>query len=63
MNRRSSMVIGIAIASALSAVCGPAGAQTSACAPRSDGEGKRVEEAGFVALGGLEQWVTIRGDE
>jgi pimeloyl-ACP methyl ester carboxylesterase len=57
------MVVGVAIASALSAVCGLAGAQTSACATRPDGEGKRVEETGFVALGGIEQWVTIRGDD
>ena len=30
---------------------------------RSSGEGKRIEEAGFVPIGGLEQWVTIRGDD
>jgi pimeloyl-ACP methyl ester carboxylesterase len=38
-------------------------AQPTACASRQSGDGARVEEAGFVSLGGLEQWVTIRGDD
>jgi pimeloyl-ACP methyl ester carboxylesterase len=38
-------------------IAGPA----LACTPQSSGNGKRIEEAGFVELGGLEQWVTIRG--
>jgi pimeloyl-ACP methyl ester carboxylesterase len=59
--RRSPMVIGIALA--LIAACGPAGAQGSACTARSDSESKRVDEAAFVALGGIDQWVTIRGDD
>lgn len=29
--------------------------------PMSSSDGKRIEEAGFVELGGIEQWVTIRG--
>jgi pimeloyl-ACP methyl ester carboxylesterase len=62
MNTRSS-VLGIALAAGFAAICGAASAQTRACAPRSDSEGKRFEEAGFVVLGGIEQWVTIRGDD
>lgn len=44
-------------------LCSGANAQTSACAARSSGGGTRIEEAGFVTLGGIEQWVTIRGDD
>ena len=32
-----------------------------ACTSLSSSNGKRIEEAGFVSLGGLDQWVTIRG--
>lgn len=38
-------------------------AQANACTPRSNSEGQRIEEAGFVTVGGIEQWVTVRGDE
>jgi pimeloyl-ACP methyl ester carboxylesterase len=38
-------------------------AQALACAPLPAAEGPRIEEAGFVAIGGIEQWVTIRGDD
>jgi pimeloyl-ACP methyl ester carboxylesterase len=62
MNTRSLTMIGF-ISAALLAVCAPAGAQTSACETRTRSAGKRVEETRFVALGGIEQWVTIRGDD
>jgi hypothetical protein len=32
-------------------------------APEADPPGKRIEEANFLAIGGIEQWVTIRGDD
>ena len=38
-------------------------AQPTACASRQSSNGTRIEEAGFVSIGGLEQWVTIRGDD
>ena len=38
-----------------------AAAQAMACAPRSAGEGSRVDEAGWITLGGIEQWITISG--
>lgn len=38
-----------------------AAAQSMACAPRSAGEGSRIDEAGWVTLGGIEQWITFRG--
>ena len=40
-------------------VVGPA----LACTSQSSSNGKRIEEAGFVKLGGLDQWVTIRGSD
>jgi pimeloyl-ACP methyl ester carboxylesterase len=59
MNRRFAIVVGV-----LTAVMPfAAGAQTLGCAARSSSDAKRVEEAGFVTLGGIEQWVTIRGDD
>jgi pimeloyl-ACP methyl ester carboxylesterase len=61
MNTR--MVAGTAIASVLLGLSAAAQAQPSACAPRADGGGARIEEAGFVPLGGVEQFVTIRGDD
>lgn len=38
-------------------------AQPSSCTPHAQSQGKRVDEAGFVPLGGIEQWVTVRGDD
>ena len=38
-------------------------AQPSACTPHANSQGNRVDEAGFVPLGGIEQWVTVRGDD
>jgi pimeloyl-ACP methyl ester carboxylesterase len=40
-----------------------ADAQPAACTSRSGGDGASIEEASFVPLGGIEQWVTIRGDD
>jgi pimeloyl-ACP methyl ester carboxylesterase len=31
--------------------------------PKADPPGKRIEEANFLTIGGIEQWVTIRGDD
>jgi proline iminopeptidase len=55
-------VIGVVIGAHL-ALCEGADAQPVSCAARSSSEGKRVEEAGFVSIGGIDQWVTIRGDD
>jgi proline iminopeptidase len=63
MKTRFVTVIGVVIGAAHLALCGGADAQSVSCAARSSSEGQRVEEAGFVALGGIEQWVTIRGDD
>src|SRR5687767_1627950 len=45
------------------ALSAAANAQPTACASRSSGDGARIEEASFVPLGGIEQFVTIRGDD
>ena len=29
----------------------------------AQGSGQRIEQASFITVGGIEQWVTIRGDE
>jgi proline iminopeptidase len=63
MKVRLPTVVGLAVAHAQLALCLCADAQPAACAARSSGEGKRVEEAGFLPLGGVDQWVTIRGDD
>jgi len=39
-----------------------ADAQPAACASRSSSSGAGIDEASFVQLGGIEQFVTIRGD-
>ncbi len=39
-------------------IAGPAQAEPVTCE-----NGERVNEAGFVPVGGIEQWVTIRGDD
>jgi pimeloyl-ACP methyl ester carboxylesterase len=62
MNIRFLVAIGVGIAAAHLPFGGAAHAQIQACAPRASGDGNRVEEAAFVALGGIEQWITIRGD-
>jgi pimeloyl-ACP methyl ester carboxylesterase len=56
MKARVAALVGVA----LMAACSGATAQTLACAARSSDEGTRIDEAGFVVLGGIEQWVTIR---
>jgi pimeloyl-ACP methyl ester carboxylesterase len=54
-------VLGLAIAcSASSAVVE---AQPKACATRPSSDGAGIDEASFVQLGGIEQFVTIRGDD
>jgi pimeloyl-ACP methyl ester carboxylesterase len=58
----SRMVAGTAIASAFLVLSAAAHGQPSACTPRASG-GARIEEASFVSLGGIEQFVTIRGDD
>jgi pimeloyl-ACP methyl ester carboxylesterase len=63
MKTRFVTIIGVVISAAHLALCEGADAQTVSCAARSSGEGKRVAEAGFVAIGGIDQWVTIRGDD
>ena len=59
--RAQRMHPGLALAVALW-VC-----QLAACADEpsagADAGARRVEEARFVTLGGLEQWITIRGDD
>ena len=56
-------IVGVTITAAFAALSARADAQATACAPRSSTEGERLDEAGFVPIGGLEQWVTIRGDD
>lgn len=53
----------VLVGATVGALCSGANAQTSACRAVSSGDGARIEEAGFVTLGGIEQWVTIRGDD
>src|SRR5688572_27864119 len=60
-NARLGHVLEVAIVIAHWASC--ASAQPTACTSRSDSTGARVDEASFVPLGGIEQWVTIRGDD
>jgi pimeloyl-ACP methyl ester carboxylesterase len=38
-------------------------AQPVACASRASSSGTRIDEASFVPLGGIEQFVTMRGDD
>ena len=61
--RFGSYVVGVMLTAALSTLSARADAQPTACAASSSAEGKHIEEAGFVPIGGLEQWVTIRGDD
>jgi len=63
MKTRFVTVIGVVMSAAYLALCEGADAQKVSCAARSSSEGKRVEEAGFVAIGGIEQWVTVRGED
>jgi pimeloyl-ACP methyl ester carboxylesterase len=55
------LVLVATVAAALAALATPAAAQTKACAAQPSSEGKSIEEARFVPLGGIDQWVTIRG--
>jgi pimeloyl-ACP methyl ester carboxylesterase len=55
-------VIGVVIATGHLAVLPYAAAQTLGCEARSSGVSERVEEARFIPIGGIEQWITIRGD-
>jgi pimeloyl-ACP methyl ester carboxylesterase len=63
MKTRFRYVFGVTSATALLVLSARADAQGKACAARLSSEGKRIEEAGFVLIGGIEQWVTIRGDD
>ena len=45
------------IVAALSAGCAAAGA------PAGRGASTRIEDARFVSLGGIDQWITIRGED
>jgi pimeloyl-ACP methyl ester carboxylesterase len=60
---KTSFSLGLAIAAAFLVPLASAYAQPVGCAGRSGGEGARIDEAAYVALGGLEQWVTIRGND
>jgi len=61
VNALLGSVLGIGIAcSALSAVVE---AQPRACATRPSSGGAGIDEASFVQLGGIEQFVTIRGED
>ena len=63
MKSRFGFVLGLTLTTAHFALCSAADAQQTACTGRSSGAGARIEEASFVPLGGIEQWVTIRGDD
>ncbi|MGA7541064.1 MAG: alpha/beta hydrolase [Steroidobacteraceae bacterium] len=39
-----------------------AGCAAALCSPRSWANGRAVDESGYVPIGGIEQWVQIRGD-
>ena len=56
-------VLGVTIALAHVALSAAANAQPMACASRSSGDGAGIDEASFMPLGGIEQFVTIRGDD
>lgn len=62
MKTRFGYVLGTTIMVAHFALSAAANAQPTACASRSSRDGARIEEASFVPLGGIEQFVTIRGD-
>jgi pimeloyl-ACP methyl ester carboxylesterase len=51
------------VATIVMAYAALAGAQPLACASRQGGAGARIDEASFVRLGGIEQFVTLRGDD
>ncbi len=63
MQTQRTFVLDIVFAAALAilSICGATAA--FACAESSTSAGSRVEEASFVPLGGIEQWVTIRGED
>ena len=63
MKTRFGFVLGLTLTTAHFALPSAADAQPTACTGRSSGAGARIEEASFVPLGGIEQWVTIRGDD
>ena len=63
MKTRFGFVLGLTLTTAHFALPSAADAQQTACTGRSSGAGARIEEASFVPLGGIEQWVTIRGDD
>ena len=61
MKTASGCALGLVLAAAH--VVPSAHAQATACATRAGGDGPRIEEARFVPLGGIEQYITIRGDD
>jgi len=61
MKTRLGCVLGLILAAEY--VAPSAHAQPTSCEARPGGDGPRIDEAGFVPLGGLEQFVTIRGDD
>ena len=63
MKTRFGYVLGLTLTTAHFALPSAADAQPTTCTSRSSGDGTRIEDASFVPLGGLEQWVTIRGDD
>ena len=63
MNTRFGYLLGATIAVAQLAASAAARAQPAACSSGSSGNGARIDEASYVQLGGLDQFVTIRGDD
>ncbi len=55
--------LGAAIVLTALALIPVANAQPAACASRSSGEGARIDEAEYLSLGGVEQFVTTRGSD
>jgi len=55
--------IRLAVATVHLALSVAANAQPSACTPLLSSNGARIDEASYVQLGGLEQFITIRGDD
>ena len=63
MSKRLGYVLVATIAIAQLAASAPAYAQPAVCSSRSGGNSASIDEASYVQLGGLEQFVTIRGDD
>jgi pimeloyl-ACP methyl ester carboxylesterase len=63
LNTRFGYLLGATLVAAQLATSATAYAQSAACASRSSGNGARIDEASYVQLGGLDQFVTMRGDD